>query len=293
MYSSLAAAQQVFARCRRLRNGAKVVLVQDRSRLGGNSSSEVKMHIVGANNHKGRPGWREGGIIEELRLDDAVNNPQWSWEMWDRLLYDKLVSDPNITLLLDTTLYAAEVKEGKIQQVMCRCDKTEYLYRVSAKVYADCTGDARSALEAGLPCAGAMKAARNSMSRSLGKAESRTLGSSLLFTVRDQGRPVKYTPPTWARKITKKQLNFRPIGSWEYGYWWIEWGVARSIRFAITNGFALNCWPSFAGSGTTSRIVVRIPPANLGHGSGWYGAGQCESPHQRGTCPHAARFDGT
>ena len=31
------------------RNGASVVLVQDRSRLGGNSSSEVKMHVVGAN----------------------------------------------------------------------------------------------------------------------------------------------------------------------------------------------------------------------------------------------------
>jgi heterodisulfide reductase subunit A-like polyferredoxin len=33
------------------RNGAKVILVQDRSRLGGNSSSEVKMHIVGADIH--------------------------------------------------------------------------------------------------------------------------------------------------------------------------------------------------------------------------------------------------
>src|SRR5262249_55059630 len=27
------------------RNGARVILVQDRSRLGGNSSSEVKMHV--------------------------------------------------------------------------------------------------------------------------------------------------------------------------------------------------------------------------------------------------------
>ena len=60
------------------RHGARVVLVQDRSRLGGNSSSEVKMHVVGANNHRGRPGWREGGLIEELRLDDAANNPQRS-----------------------------------------------------------------------------------------------------------------------------------------------------------------------------------------------------------------------
>jgi heterodisulfide reductase subunit A-like polyferredoxin len=44
------------------RNGARVVLVQDRSRLGGNSSSEVKMHVIGANSHDARPGWREGGV---------------------------------------------------------------------------------------------------------------------------------------------------------------------------------------------------------------------------------------
>src|SRR6266568_3115941 len=37
------------------RHGAKVILVQDRSRLGGNSSSEVKMHIVGADMHGMRP----------------------------------------------------------------------------------------------------------------------------------------------------------------------------------------------------------------------------------------------
>ena len=72
------------------RQGAKVILVQDRSRLGGNSSSEVKMHIVGADINGHRPGWREGGLIEEFRLDDAVHNPQRSREMWDLLLYDKV-----------------------------------------------------------------------------------------------------------------------------------------------------------------------------------------------------------
>ena len=95
------------------RNGAKVILVQDRSRLGGNSSSEVKMHVVGANQHNGRPGWREGGLIEEFRLADAVNNPQRSFELWDLLLYDKVLSEPNITLLLETTVYAASVAQGR------------------------------------------------------------------------------------------------------------------------------------------------------------------------------------
>ena len=117
------------------RHGSKVILVQDRSRLGGNSSSEVKMHIVGANNHTGRPGWREGGIIEELRLDDAANNPHRSWEMWDLLLYDKIVSEPNITLLLDTSVYrATKDATGEIAQVLARSDKTEHIYRITSKL---------------------------------------------------------------------------------------------------------------------------------------------------------------
>src|SRR5215471_21345931 len=112
------------------RNGARVVLVQDRSRLGGNSSSEVKMHVVGANQHNGRPGWRESGLIEELRLADAVNNPQRCWELWDLLLYDKVVSEPNITLLLETTVFSASMKDGRITEVAARCDKSEHLYRI-------------------------------------------------------------------------------------------------------------------------------------------------------------------
>src|SRR5436190_9774194 len=102
------------------RSGSKVILLHDRSRLGGNSSSEVKMHIVGADSHRGRPGWRESGLIEEFRLDDAANNPQRCWELWDLLLYDKVVSEPNIRLLLDTTLFAADMKANAIRQVWAR-----------------------------------------------------------------------------------------------------------------------------------------------------------------------------
>src|SRR5690606_6732507 len=81
------------------RNGAKVVLIQDRSRLGGNASSEIRMHIVGASQLK--QVWRETGIIEELMLTESVTNPQASYEMLDYVLYDKVFSHENITLLLD------------------------------------------------------------------------------------------------------------------------------------------------------------------------------------------------
>ena len=119
------------------RHGAKVVLLQDRSRLGGNSSSEVKMHVVGANQHTGRPGWRESGLIEELRLADAVGNPQRYWELWDLLLYDKVVSEPNITLLLETTLCSAAVFGGSISDVIARCDKSEHIYRIRARIFCE------------------------------------------------------------------------------------------------------------------------------------------------------------
>ncbi|CAN5308018.1 hypothetical protein BH11PLA2_BH11PLA2_30890 [soil metagenome] len=240
------------------RNGAKVILVQDRSRLGGNSSSEVKMHIVGANAHTSRPGWREGGIIEELRLDDAANNPQRSWELWDLLLYDKLVSEPKVTLLLDTTVYAAKVANKAIESVMARCDRTEILYRIQAKQFLDCTGDCRLALEAGASMRW-WHESREAFNEPLAweKPSKETLGSSVLFTGRDYGKPMPYTAPTWARKITAKQLKFRPISSssFEYGYWWIEWGGAldtirdgERIRFELL-AIVTGVWDYIKNSG--------------------------------------------
>jgi hypothetical protein len=238
------------------RNGAKVVLIQDRSRLGGNSSSEVKMHVVGANCHKGRPGWREGGLLEEIRLDDAANNAQRCWELWDLLLYDKVVSEPNITLLLDTTLYAAEIKDGRIESVTARCDRTEHLYHIRAPIFCDCTGDSRLGLEAGAEMRVGHEA-RAEFGESLAAkvADRQTQGCSILFTARDFGKPMPFQPPKWARKITEKQLRYRSVKTWEYGYWWIEWGGEHDtvrdnerIRFELL-GIVLGVWDHIKNSG--------------------------------------------
>ncbi|HVX65724.1 MAG TPA: FAD-dependent oxidoreductase [Bryobacteraceae bacterium] len=238
------------------RHGAKVVLVQDRSRLGGNSSSEVKMHIVGASCHKGRPGWRESGLLEEFRLDDAVNNPQRCWELWDLLLYDKVMSEPNITLLLESSLYSAAVRDGKIQEVMVRCDKSEHLYRIRAGLFVDATGDSRLGLEAGAEMR-VGREARGEFGESLApeKADRETLGSSILFTSRLHHRPMPFKPPKWARRITKEQLVHRNISSWEYGYWWIEWGGNldtirdnERIRFELLS-IVMGVWDYIKNSG--------------------------------------------
>ncbi|MCU0784147.1 MAG: FAD-dependent oxidoreductase [Verrucomicrobia bacterium] len=252
------------------RHGAKVILAQDRSRLGGNSSSEVKMHVVGADCSGGRPGWRESGLIEEFRLDDAVNNPHRSFEYWDLLLYDKVKSEPNITLLLDTVLFATDTKGGLIQRVMVRCDKTEHLYRIQSKLFLDCTGDCRLALEAGAEMRGGREAKSEfNESLALDQADNQTLGSSILFTARDFGKPVPFTPPRWARKVTKAQLAFRGVNSWAYGYWWIEWGGQidtirdnERIRFELLS-IVMGVWDYIKNSGDK--------PTSANWGMDWVG----------------------
>jgi hypothetical protein len=238
------------------RNGAKVVLVQNRSRLGGNSSSEVRMHILGANWFNKRPGWREGGLLEEFRLDDAVNNPQRCRELWDLLLYDKIISEPRITLLLDTALVSADVSNGRVTSVTARCDATETNYKISGKIFCDCTGDSRLAFEAGAETRTGREA-RTEFNESLApdQAGAETLGSSILFTSRKHDRPMPFTPPAWARKLDAAQLRGRTIHSWEYGYWWIEWGGhldtirdGERIR-RETLSIALGVWDHIKNSG--------------------------------------------
>ncbi|NNE77926.1 MAG: FAD-dependent oxidoreductase, partial [Pricia sp.] len=205
------------------RNGSTVVLLQDRSRLGGNASSEIRMHISGASQLK--QVWRETGILEELVLTEAVDNPQRSYEMWDYVLYDKIISEPNITLLLDTTLYSSEVVDGQITQVQAICSPTEEISEIKAKFFADCTGDGTLAAEAGAEYMRGREAKSEwGESLAVDEADQKTMGNSLLFMATKWDKKMPYTPPTWARKYTTKDFIHRNIGSYEYGYWWLELG---------------------------------------------------------------------
>ncbi len=207
------------------RNGASVILVQDRSRLGGNSSGEIRMHVCGANQTKELTLWRETGIIEELKLTESAVNRQRSFEIWDFILYDKIVSEPNITLLLDTAVVGAEVANGKLTQVAASSFLLAEHYTIEALCFIDCTGDAALAAVAGAHCMRGREA-REQYGESLAPetADLKTMGNSLLFQARKHDKPMPFHPPAWARKFTEEDFKHRSIHSWEYGYWWIEWG---------------------------------------------------------------------
>ncbi|MCU0791402.1 MAG: FAD-dependent oxidoreductase [Opitutaceae bacterium] len=207
------------------RNGARVVLVQDRSVLGGNASSEIKMHVVGADCHGAKPGARESGIIEELRLEDAARNPAGVYSQWDLLLYEKVKLEPNIRLLLDTDVTTVEMEGDTIRLARAVRLSTEDEFIIRAKFFADCTGDGRLGAEAGADYhVGREASAEFGEPLAQQTADRQTLGSSILLTGRKHDTPQPFVRPSWVRQFKKSDFKLRPIKSFEYGYWWFEWG---------------------------------------------------------------------
>jgi len=221
------------------RNGARVILCQDRPVLGGNASSEIRMHIVGANGtgHSERGEQllteaREGGIMEELRLENSVRNPQRSPSMFDLILYDKCRQEPNLTLMLNTAVVAAQTSGNRMNKAIAVRESTEERFEIDAKVFIDCTGDGRLAAEAGAAfMEGREDQAQFGENLALEQADHYRLGSTILLQAKKHDRPMPYSPPSWVREFTQEELKLRLYATpgdeeptHEYGYWWAEWG---------------------------------------------------------------------
>ena len=222
------------ARC-----GAKVILCQDRPVLGGNASSEVRMHIVGANgigaSDRGRAletEAREGGIVEEWRLENCVRNPQRSASMFDLILYEQCRAEPNLTLMLNATLTGVEKSADRIEHAIAERQSTEDRFHIRAEVFVDCTGDGRLGVEAGAPfMEGRESRARFGESLAQTEADHKRLGSTVLLQARKHERPMPFSAPPWVRRFSRDDLRLRLYATpgdekptHEYGYWWAEWG---------------------------------------------------------------------
>lgn len=225
------------ARC-----GAKVILCQDRPVLGGNASSEVRMHIVGANGTGGfdrgeelTTEAREGGIIEEIRLENCVRNPQRSASMFDLILYEKCRAEKNLTLMLNTAVTGVQKIGDRITHAIAERQSTEDRFVIQADVFVDCTGDGRLGFEAGAAFMEGRES-REQFGESLARDahDNHRLGSTILIQARKHDRPMPFAAPDYARKFSKAALKHRLYATpgheeptHEYGYWWAEWGGDR------------------------------------------------------------------
>src|ERR1700733_834303 len=125
------------------RRGLRVMLAQDRPVLGGNSSSEVRLWVLGATSHMGNNNrWaREGGVIDELLVENIWRNPEGNAVLFDSLLLEFAVREPNIRLLLNTAIDRAECAEdGAIRSVSGFCSQNQTQYTLRAPLFCDASG---------------------------------------------------------------------------------------------------------------------------------------------------------
>jgi len=144
------------------RQGIEVVLIQDRPVLGGNASSEVRLWALGATSHMGNNNrWaREGGVIDELVIENIFRNPEGNALIFDTILLEKIWEEQNITLLLNTAVYATHKSSAQsISGVSAFCSQNSTQYEVTAPLFCDASGDGIVGFQSG--------AVRSSMNHSL------------------------------------------------------------------------------------------------------------------------------
>ncbi len=212
------------ARC-----GLNTVLMHDRPVLGGNASSECRIHITGACQHGSRPDARETGILEELQLQNLAVNPQRSYSLWDTVLWRAAAEQARLRLLLNCSCYDARQDGERVTEVTGWQLTTQKRIRVEAAQFADCTGDAVTAALAGAEFRHGREG-REEFGESLAPEEpdDHTMGMSCLFGARQTERPIAFTPPTWAYRFERPEdLPHRAVWHPAFGYWWVELGGDR------------------------------------------------------------------
>lgn len=212
------------------RTGIKVTLVQDRPVLGGNSSSEVRLWILGATSHLGNNNrWsREGGVIDELLVENMFRNPEGNPLIFDSILLDKVVAEKNIELLLNTAVYEVEKSASEIiSAVEGFCSQNSTHYHISAPLFCDCSGDGIVGFLAGAAFRMGAESKDEFDEKFAPTAEyGELLGHSMYFYSKDTGSPVRYTAPEFALKDITEIPRFKSFNTKEYGcrLWWLEYG---------------------------------------------------------------------
>ncbi|WP_342331746.1 FAD-dependent oxidoreductase [Pedobacter sp. FW305-3-2-15-E-R2A2] len=212
------------------RKGLKVVLVQDRPVLGGNSSSEVRLWILGATSHMGNNNrWaREGGMVDEILLENMQRNPEGNPVIFDTVLLDKIYQEPNIKLLLNTAVYDLEKSDAdEISSVKCFCSQNSTEYILTANLFCDASGDGILGFLAGAAFRmGAENKDEFGEKFAPDQEYGELLGHSIYFYSKDTGKPVKYIAPSFALQDITKIPRFKSFNAKEFGckLWWLEYG---------------------------------------------------------------------
>ncbi len=196
--------------------GLKVAIVHDRPVLGGNASSEIRVHTEGIT-------WKSERIISMLNTVWWPNgSPEAAKD--DTKRHSNMARYDNIKIFLNWRAYTANTSNGIITSIDARQTVTGERMRFSAPFFADCTGDGWVGYWAG---AEYMYGREDSATYnenwaehgelwSPAEADNRVMGSSVLWRTYDAGIPVSFPDVPWAMDVAGDYSATTGTWKWEF-----------------------------------------------------------------------------
>jgi len=196
------------------RLGCRVALVNDRPVLGGNNSSEVRVHLggvieVGPNKGLGR-------MIREFGHSRGGNaQPAGNYE--DAKKEEFIAAEKNVALFAGCRAVAVNTTGGRIASVVVRHIETGEETLLEAPLFADCTGDGTVGFLAGADFRMGRES-RDEFGEELAPAaaDRMTMGSSVQWYSVDAGKRTDFPVFSYGLRFDETNCEKVTMGEWKW-----------------------------------------------------------------------------
>ena len=196
------------------RLGCKVALINDRPVLGGNNSSEVRVHLggnigVGPNSGLGRM-IREFGHSKEGNAKPAANYEDEKKELF-------IANEKNITLYANYRAISVKPDGNRIESVIIKHIENGKEVELKAPLFSDCTGDGTIGYLAGADY-NMGRESRTEYGEELApiQPDKMTMGSSVQWYSADKGKPTRFPIFSYGLQFNEKNCEKVTMGEWKW-----------------------------------------------------------------------------
>ncbi len=196
------------------RQGLTVALIQDRPVLGGNNSSEVRVHLGGEINLPPYPAI--GAVVAEIDPNQRGNAQPASFYDDEKKL-QSVLAENNIRLFLNMHVNEVEMNGQRIAAVIGQNTKTGERLRFPGHVFADCTGDGTVGFLAGADFRmGREPRAETGESLAPETSDTMTMGASVMWYSVENEKPSTFPDTPWAVQFSHQTCQTETRGDWNW-----------------------------------------------------------------------------
>lgn len=196
------------------RQGLQVALINDRPVLGGNNSSEIRVHLGGR--IEAAPYPELGNLIKEFGpLRGGNAQPADYYE--DEKKAEWIAAEKNITLFANFRVFDAEMSGRTVRSLLARHNETGEVLRFRAPLFADCTGDGTVGYLAGADFAmGREGYAQYGEAEAPAEADKMTMGASVQWYSSDRGEASAFPPFRYGLRFDETSAERVTLGEWTW-----------------------------------------------------------------------------